>query len=86
VGFVFVFFMPLLICLYWVGSCVWQAVGIGGRKLAEFDNMSNLLFLSPLWNSSTEGKEAEFASVSAKDHQQPLSFRVLGQNSYTAKA
>uniref|UniRef100_A0A2K6TCI3 ER lumen protein-retaining receptor n=1 Tax=Saimiri boliviensis boliviensis TaxID=39432 RepID=A0A2K6TCI3_SAIBB len=33
----------------------------------------------------TQGKEAQFASISAKDHHQHLSFRVLGQNSYHSK-
>lgn len=40
-----------------------------------------------LFNSSPQGKEAQFASVSAKAaHQQPLSLRVLRENSYHSKA
>lgn len=35
---------------------------------------------------STQGKEAQPASVSAKDQQQPLPFRVLGQGLTMAKA
>lgn len=60
----------------------WEWEG-GNCKLVR---VSNLLFFSPsLENSSTQGKEAQSASVSAKDHDQHLSFRVLGQNSYHSK-
>ncbi|KAK7812909.1 hypothetical protein U0070_001017 [Myodes glareolus] len=38
--------------------------------------------LPSVHSCSTQGKEAQSASVSAKDHQQPLSFRVLGQDSH----
>lgn len=46
---------------------------------------SILRLLLLVHHKSTQGKEAQFASVSAKDHQQPLSFRVHGQNSYHSK-
>lgn len=69
-----------------VVSWVWQT---SRNRKKETLNLSIpvtfcFLFLS-FEHSSTQGKEAQSASVSAKDHRQHLSFRVLGQNSYHSK-
>lgn len=54
----------------------------GGRSCPDY---SILRLLLPVHNKSTQGKETQSASVSAKDRHQHLSFRVLGQNSYHSK-
>lgn len=72
-------------CQKLISLNVFLPLGMGGRKRRACMSVS-VTFCFPLSNSSTQGKEAQPASVSAKDHRQHLSSGCSDRIRTTAKA